>query len=637
MKNLKFKKLALIAAIALILPTTVVEAHSTEAHTKSQIKQKYDNSISYDYTKSEFNEIPSDKAPYAAGSLQEGVINDVISRINYYRWLYGIDDISVRRDKLERNQKGAVIQSALNQLTHTPQKPADMDDAFYQEAYKGCYAGAVPGDTYSGNISFGDRYLYEAIDGFVSDLANVGYGVGHRLSVLDPRATQASFGKCGAYSTLSVFFEFGASAGTEDFYTYPSAGYFPTEHFITNELWHIYTTKNVNIKSIQFKYNGQVYDAIDLVPDDNDPVLTFKMPNELINQLGGNGEKIPSNTTIDVIVNGSENYNYTVNFFDMNKILTSISLNKENLTIGQGKTETLSLTLNPANADVSEKAVWKSDNEDVATVDENGTVTAVNAGTANISVTLEGFTKTCKVTVTEKTEVSLDKTSVSLNITDNKTATLEATVLPESVSSDSIVWNSSNIDVVTVSGNGRTATITAVGKGTADVTVSINGEVAICHVAVSSAPLTDITLSNPPEDTVMGGQIKFTVTPNEGAEIAADAIVWETSNPDVAVVDSDGTVHLLKEGEVTITARVGDSISDSKTFTVTAKPLENNNANSENGTVGDSKTDDKAEKQNNAMPNTGDITIATFIVLMAVSGLGIMVMIKKKKTVKSKH
>ena len=77
-----------------------------------------------------------------------------------------------------------------------------------------------------------------------------------------------------------------------------------------------------------------------------------------------------------------------------------VLLNKTSTTLTVGNTETLTATVEPANA--TNKAVtWSSDNESVATVDANGLVTAVGAGTANIKVETEDgkFTDTCTVTV----------------------------------------------------------------------------------------------------------------------------------------------------------------------------------------------------------------------------------------------
>ena len=81
--------------------------------------------------------------------------------------------------------------------------------------------------------------------------------------------------------------------------------------------------------------------------------------------------------------------------------VTGVTLNQTTLSLTEGKTATLTAIITPNNA-TNKNVTWSSDDEAVATVDEDGKVTAVSAGTATITVTTEdgGKTDTCKVTVT---------------------------------------------------------------------------------------------------------------------------------------------------------------------------------------------------------------------------------------------
>ena len=76
-----------------------------------------------------------------------------------------------------------------------------------------------------------------------------------------------------------------------------------------------------------------------------------------------------------------------------------ITLNKENLQIEEGKTETLTATTDPEDVSVS----WSSSNSTVATVNSNGKITAKSVGTAVITATAGEFSVTCNVTVTRDT------------------------------------------------------------------------------------------------------------------------------------------------------------------------------------------------------------------------------------------
>ena len=165
-----------------------------------------------------------------------------------------------------------------------------------------------------------------------------------------------------------------------------------------------------------------------------------------------------------------------------------VLLNKTSTTLTVGNTETLTATVEPANA--TNKAVtWSSDNSGVATV-SNGVVTAVTPGTATITVTAQGdSTKSasCTVTVTAAavpvTGVTLNKTSTSLYV--GGTETLTATVEPSDATNKNVTWSSDDTSVATVDASGL---VTAVARGTAVITATAadgSGANASCTVTVS--------------------------------------------------------------------------------------------------------------------------------------------------------
>ena len=80
--------------------------------------------------------------------------------------------------------------------------------------------------------------------------------------------------------------------------------------------------------------------------------------------------------------------------------VTSVSLNKTELTMTEGDSETLTATVQPDNA-TDKTLSWTSSDATVASVDDNGRVTAIKAGTATVTVkTKDGEkTATCKITV----------------------------------------------------------------------------------------------------------------------------------------------------------------------------------------------------------------------------------------------
>ena len=124
-------------------------------------------------------------------------------------------------------------------------------------------------------------------------------------------------------------------------------------------------------------------------------------------------------------------------------LVSAVSLNKTELALTAGDTQTLTATIIPDDAN-NKNVSWSSDKPSVATVDENGNVTAVAAGTANITVkTVDGEkTAVCAVTVTAKSSGggSTGSSSPSYSVTTpGKTENGTVTVSPKNASKGSTV------------------------------------------------------------------------------------------------------------------------------------------------------------------------------------------------------
>lgn len=159
----------------------------------------------------------------------------------------------------------------------------------------------------------------------------------------------------------------------------------------------------------------------------------------------------------------------------------SVSLNKTSDTLAVGGMVTLKATVSPTKA-TTKLVSWSSNKTSVATVDSNGKVKAIAAGTATITVaTLDGNKKaTCKIVVKQPvTSLMIDKATLSLQV--GSKASLVATVLPENATDKTVTWTSSDTSVAAVS----KGEVTAVKAGTATITASASGKVATCTVIVS--------------------------------------------------------------------------------------------------------------------------------------------------------
>ena len=169
--------------------------------------------------------------------------------------------------------------------------------------------------------------------------------------------------------------------------------------------------------------------------------------------------------------------------------VTEVTLDRTELTLTEGETETLTATVKPDNAD-NRKVTWSSDKTEVATVDGAGRVTAVKAGEAVVTVTTEdgGKTATCKVTVKAKavpvTGVEVNPWAVTLSV--RGTSKLSYTIRPADATNQNVKWESESPSVATVDSEGN---VQGVAAGTAKICVTTEdgGFKSYCTVTVKKA------------------------------------------------------------------------------------------------------------------------------------------------------
>ena len=256
-------------------------------------------------------------------------------------------------------------------------------------------------------------------------------------------------------------------------------------------------------------------------------------------------------TTITAKSGNSEVKCYiTVNPIDV----TSISLDKTAVSLLIGESVTLTATVVPENA--TDKIVtWSSSNNNVATV-TNGKITAVSVGNATITAQIGGIKSECSVTVNpiEVTSITLDCTSLTLEV--GLTTPLFATVLPENATDKTIIWSSSDTNIVELLEWNNHEYVTAISVGEATITARIGDIKAECVITVKPIEVTGITLNYESAVLSAGESILLnaTIFPDDATD---KTITWLSSDNSVAIV-SDGKVTAMSVGEATITAWIGD-------------------------------------------------------------------------------
>ena len=313
-------------------------------------------------------------------------------------------------------------------------------------------------------------------------------------------------------------------------------------------------------------------------------VTSGNLPTEL--SLSGNtisGTPTTANTykfTVTATNNsGSDSKEYTLTINPAPILVSSVKLNKSELSLYTGQSEPLTATVTPNDA-TNKKVTWSSDNESVATVND-GVVTAVGAGKATITATADGKSATCTVTVTAATVpvtgVTMNKTSTSLYVGD--TETLTATVQPGNASNQTVTWSTSDASVATV----ENGVVRATGRGTATITVTTvdGGFTADCTVTVSrystgGGPTTyavtapdaeNGTVRVSPSRASRGTTVTITVTPDEGYELESLTVLDSRDNEIPLTDKGDGKyTFTMPSGRVTVEASFAEIAPEPLSF-----------------------------------------------------------------------
>jgi len=265
----------------------------------------------------------------------------------------------------------------------------------------------------------------------------------------------------------------------------------------------------------------------------------------------------------------AEENGYPYEIYDYYPV-TGVSLNKNKIDIVEGSTYTLTATVEPNNATYP-SVTWTSSDEGVATVDENGVVTAVSKGTAIITATTEenNFKSNCSVNVLRSVS-SIKLNYSSLNIGVGYTKTLTATVYPETATNRDIIWSTDDPEIATVS-NGI---VTAVGYGTTKIkaTTVDGGFVAECTIN-STIPVNGISLNKISEELLIGETVSLVeiVTPTDAFD---KSVTWISSDSAVASVEN-GKVTANSAGNAVITAKTNDGGKTASCVITVKEPIVN--------------------------------------------------------------
>lgn len=219
--------------------------------------------------------------------------------------------------------------------------------------------------------------------------------------------------------------------------------------------------------------------------------------------------------------------------------------------------------------DITGQVTWTSTNTPIATIDNNGLVTAQTAGSTTISATLGGIEGSTTLTVIAPTLTSIVITPNQASVPQGISQPFVATGVFNNGASQGLAtasWNSSDPTIAAIDNTGNATTL---GVGAVTISATSGLVTGSTTFTVLPAALVSVTLSPASPSLALGTTTQITATglfTDGSTQILS--VTWMTSDPTIATVDSNGNVNTVALGSVTITASSG-SISASASVTVT--------------------------------------------------------------------
>ena len=540
-------------------------------------------------TPTTYDIMPSFSSPYVLGKLSTPTRTAAFNMLNQMRYIAGLPANVVNDTALEElAQAAALVNAANNVLSHYPEQPSDMDNSLFALGELG--AG-------SSNIGWGIpvRPLpRNIVHGWMKDSTGSNLAsVGHRRWILNPAMKKSGFGAAGNY-TANYVFDFSGSAAAAGYnqVSWPAQN-MPIEYWANDFPWSISMGSNVNMATAQVTLT-RVSDNQTWIFSSGSADATAGYFNVNNQNYGQTGCIIFRPATIaykaddifNVSITGvSTPVSYTVKFFELFGP-NSLSLSTNNLALNVGDTSTMSFTVSPADAVITNVTCLSSDST-VATVQRTGTnltVNAISAGTATITIVSADGTvsDTCTVTVSSapKGNQILSGSNSYSKVYGDSNFSLDTLL---TVGDGTLTYSSSNNSVATVSASGL---VSITGVGTANITIS-SSETATYYAATKTVTVT--VASAPKGNQILSGSNSYSKVYGDNnfsldtlLTVGDGTLTYSSSNNSVTTVSSSGLVSITGVGTTNITISSSETATyyaATKTVTITVASASSSKGN----------------------------------------------------------
>ena len=587
--------------------------------TKKQITDLYKLANSDNVT-TRFVTAPSTVNPYSIGKLDDEFIESGLNYLNYCRKVAGLNAVTPTDEYNEAAQYGAVVLAANNVLSHYPEKPADMDEDFYQKGYNATSSSNISsrGYTYWTTDEL-NNLIVSSVKGCMEDnSSNLNLTcMGHRRWFLNPPLGKVGFG-CADSATkkngyeykyiVNKVFDSSFSYPDYDFISWPSSGYFPNELVTPRVPWTvtidpakvnnstlqnavITVTRESDSKTWTLDINDRrtsVSKASDMATEYfNYDTNYYAVNNVLIFCVGSDSVDSSKfegvyNVKITGLKDRSGNaftIDYDIDFFNtaeadpdaVSKVEliykgTGTSIGGLTVEAGYNYNNLFEAKISPETA-LNKNVTWSSSDTAVMTVDQSGNFKTLKNGVASLIVTTEDGNKTasCPIyswgtypTPDAPTLKSATTTTIELNAVSGCKYSKDGTNYQDSAKFTNLNPNTEYTFYIK-----KVKNESEYMKESAASSAKFKTLAETVHV--SSVSLTPDSKTFKGTDSI-GQTFKFTATvlPSEAND---KTVTWKSSNTSVATV-SNGTITTKGYGKTTITVTTNDG---GKTDTATVE------------------------------------------------------------------
>lgn len=304
--------------------------------------------------------------------------------------------------------------------------------------------------------------------------------------------------------------------------------------------------------------------------------------------------------------------------WSMNPSIVDIEI-PSNVIMEKGETQSIEIDYTTDKENVSEEAIlnaankldliWSSSNEAVATVDENGQITAKSNGETNISLTVpdSNLSATCLVEVkVNPTDVTVPE-RITLSLNGEESSSINAIIQPADATDVMVTYHSSDEAIASVDEKG---TVKAISEGACVITTKLVDRedpskefdvLGSTIVKVQTAPKS-LSLSN--VNLFTGNSIQLNVIPDPVDATTGLNFTWTSSDETIASMDKEGKVTAKKVGVATVTATNELGQNSQCTVTVKALPVQSVTATTPTTTVNTSSNNNTSAKEETKKENT---------------------------------